>query len=462
MRIIVFGTGVFCENRINCIENKVEIVAFIDNNASLWGKKKKEVFILSPSSVKELQYDRIILMSISCDEMKKQLLNMGIEEEKISYFEEFYAEIRKGELEIHFDNVKNIGGKKVLITVYRMTYGGIPVIALNTARALQQKGYQVVIAAVIGNKEFIRIVTKEGILVYIYGGLFDKKIDEIFWIHRFDYVIVNSCSMMKFAMRLAMNISSIKPCFFWIHEPTISYKCRYKEANILELCRLNIFAVSEVAKRIFEGYYPNSKVKCLEYGITDKKKNISLKKEKNKLIFAIIGHVHEIKGQDILLEAVRKLNNREKNLIEIWIIGKISENSFCQKIKAIAKNELSVRILGEFNRYEMEKAYSEIDVVVNASRQDVFPTVVAEGMMYGKVCITTDITGMAPLISDGENGFVCKSENAEDLCEKITWILSNKELLDNIGENARLTYLRYFTIEGFGDRLDKIISSNTI
>ena len=193
------------------------------------------------------------------------------------------------------------------------------------------------------------------------------------------------------------------------------------------------------------------------HGIPDKNINHLTKKNKEKLIFAIIGYVSKIKGQDIFINAIKKLSDIEKEGVEFWIIGKIGDDIYSQEIKKFAEQECSIKILGEFNQDEMEKAYSHIDVVINSSRQDVFPTVIAEGLMYGKVCITTDVTGMAPLIKNGENGFVCKSDDAEDLCSRIRWILLHRDVCEKIEKNARQTYLEHFTMEKFSNRLEAII-----
>lgn len=460
MRIVIFGTGMYCDRRLDNINKNVEIVAFVDNNDVLWGEKKNGIPISSPGSIKDMQYDVVVLMSLSSDEMKKQLLNIGVERKKIKYYEEFRAEQGSEKIEVYFDYFKKCDGKKVLLAIHELGYHGASNIALYTARALCQRGYQVTIIAADGDEKYIKTVIKEGFLVLVYGGLYGAKIEEMFWLKEFDYVITYTYSMMNFAI----NIGKIKPGFWWLHESKDRYKHRYEKVgdlDISELNKLNIFAVSEVARKNFNECYPNVEVKCLKYGIPDKNKLLKNKnkllKNKNKLVFAVIGYVNKIKGQDILLDAIEKLSEMEKKEAEFWIIGRIGEDTFGQKIRSVSIMNPNVKILGEFNSDQMIEAFSEIDVVVNPSRQDVFPTVIAEGMMNGKICITTDVTGMAPLIIEGENGFVCKSENVEDLCNKIRWIINNRDICESIKTRARKTYLDNFTMEKFADRLEEIM-----
>ena len=159
-------------------------------------------------------------------------------------------------------------------------------------------------------------------------------------------------------------------------------------------------------------------------------------KKNTKIVFAIIGTVTLNKGQDIFLEAIKKINKNQKACTEFWIIG---------------------AFLGEMTRKEIQNAYSEIDVLVCPSREDSLPIVVTEAMMYGKTCIVSDATGVVDYISHGENGLVCKKGDAEDLAEKIKWVFCNKEKLQQIGANARLVYEKYFTMACFGDRLEAAI-----
>lgn len=74
--------------------------------------------------------------------------------------------------------------------------------------------------------------------------------------------------------------------------------------------------------------------------------------------------------------------------------------------------------------------------------------------MYGKVCISSDANGTVDYINDRKNGFICKSGSPVDLAEKMSWIINNKGDLREIGNQARETYEKHFTLERFGDKLE--------
>ena len=114
-------------------------------------------------------------------------------------------------------------------------------------------------------------------------------------------------------------------------------------------------------------------------------------------------------------------------------------------------------MLGLLTREEIYGIFPHIDVVVCASREDSLPIVMTEGMMFGKVCITTDATGTADFIRDGENGFVVPAGDDQALKEKMEWILYHRDRLADIGRNARKTYEQYFSMDVFGANLEKAL-----
>ena len=77
--------------------------------------------------------------------------------------------------------------------------------------------------------------------------------------------------------------------------------------------------------------------------------------------------------------------------------------------------------------------------------------------MYRKPCIASDNTGTADYIKDGINGFVCKTEYVEDLCEKMRYFIHNHEKIEKMGQEARKVYEEYFTMDKFADRLCSVL-----
>lgn len=85
MKILIFGTSKGKDDVEKYLDfNKVTIVGYIDNDISKQKTKLNNVNVYSPNEILNLEYDFIIISSSTFDrEMKKQLLSLGVDEEKI-------------------------------------------------------------------------------------------------------------------------------------------------------------------------------------------------------------------------------------------------------------------------------------------------------------------------------------------------------------------------------------------
>lgn len=98
-KILIFGTGKKGINFLNlCRErgydNKIEVINLIDNNPEKWGKAIGNYEIVSPSEVKKLEFDFIIVASTFYQEIEEQLKNeYNISVEKILYSDDFVRQL---------------------------------------------------------------------------------------------------------------------------------------------------------------------------------------------------------------------------------------------------------------------------------------------------------------------------------------------------------------------------------
>lgn len=84
--VIIFGLGKRFEKNEMLIKTFFNIVSCIDNKQD---KYFKEYNIQRPESIRNTNFDYVILLSIHEDEMKNQLLDMGVEEKRILNYKQF-------------------------------------------------------------------------------------------------------------------------------------------------------------------------------------------------------------------------------------------------------------------------------------------------------------------------------------------------------------------------------------
>ena len=451
--VIIFGTGLFYSRRKYTLPEQTNIIAFIDNNVAIQGKYVDEVLVYAPQIVSKLNYDIIILASITPVEMKNQLLLLGVTKNKIMFWEQYVANKSHGIIK-KYEVVRERYEKKVLLLIPIINYAGGFLTALYAALALRSKGYYVVMAAPTANHQTISEVNGYGINVWLCPSLPYVEEIELEWIQEFDFVLVNSLQNMLCVNR----INGRKKVLWWLHEHSRQYKDIIEqygdEMSEPSFKDINIFAVSNMAKNNFLKYYPNQKVKMLTFGLPDfyVEYNIS----NDKIIIAIIGNISELKNQKELIKTLSKLTPYEKDKIECWLIGRDGGKKYKEEINDMIKDIKQIKIFGELSRKEIKVAFQKIDIVVCTSMEETMSISIIEGMMNGKICITNTNTGIADFIQNKENGFVYETGNVDDLLLKLKYIIKNFGSLDFMRKKARKIYEDYFSMDTFADNLQEI------
>lgn len=459
MRLIIFGTGLFYQNRKMELPKSADILVFLDNNKEVWGKVLDGKKIVSPDSVENYEYDLILLMSKRDGEMKQQLLELHVEEGKIATWDCFQREHEHGKFQLFCGSRLYNAKARILIVSTPLGYTGAPLTALYAAMALREKGYEVVLCAKEGNRKFINEVVLSGVHAVLCPAIPYLEEEELFWMEQFDAVIVNTFLMLQ----CACMISRYRPTIWWIHECSEKYENFYsntiKEYSDcvchIETAKMDVIGVSTIARDNLNAFFPGRIEQMLVYGIPDEAKEYEQsKKGREKCIFAVIGVLCERKGQREFLKASRRFKGKN---VEFWMIGSNAGDKYTDNIMEMAQQYDNVKVLGELSRRDMEMAYRDIDVVVCPSLEETMSIALTEGMMHGKICITTDRTGMADYIVHGRNGLVCEAGNVDSLYGCMKWVLDNGDKLDDMRLEARKTYEQYFTLDQFADRLEGVL-----
>lgn len=459
--ILIFGTGAIYRRFYKQIE-KIPTIMLLDNNHEKCGTELNGIKIVSPQTIKSLQYDKIILMSDSWEEMKEQLLMMDVPSDyMISYHEldRFIYEVKdrkklKEQYAYIVQKYKSNKRKKALLISNQMDFTGAPLVLYYAALILKKNGYEATFISPMTG-ELAEVVSKEE--MYVLHDTYMTKYNLELWSLAAvcDVVIINTALIKE----LVYGVGNVRTkCIWWIHES--DERCStVDEAGLVECFSENL-EVYGVGKRVLDTFaglksWKRKKVNNLLYGIPDERKPEIGYKE--KIIVLIVGSVYEVKGQDLFVEAVQGLSEETRKKCEFWIIGKILNERYFNKIICNIDFTDNVIYKGEKTREEMKEIYEQSSILVCPSRRDSMPVVAVEAMMNGKICIISDRTGMAHYIEDGINGYLFQNKNTYELSEKLQFVISNIESLEEVRKKARETYERYFSMEAFEHNLLDIL-----
>lgn len=452
MKIIIFGTGKRYQLVKDSLRKDIEIIAFLDNDAMKCGNMIDGVSVIRPEEIIHYTYDFVFLMSIYQKQMREQLILIGVPESKI-IGDDQSERVCVSDSTKYFGNLTEASGsKKILIYTHALNSTGAQNVLYLATQVLQKNGYHI---AVISKSDGIlrEKFVSMGAPVIIMGNPHKDNDDFSRLINWADIVFVNTV-WLYYAVDELLEIG--KRVIWWIHETVGFDNLKYIFINN---CRqsdfLSIYAVSPLVKRrIMQAFGEDIEIGGLAYGLP-RYENVNKGLLNHKIkVFAIIGAIGRIKGQDVFIQAVEKMSESYREKAEFWIVGagRLEETDLQR-----AALYSCIKVIGEVSNEKMPDIYSAIDCVVCCSREEAMSVVVTEGCMNEKLVIVSDAAGNADYIIDGENGLVFECGNSRQLAELMEWVIDNAEDAIRIGTRGKEIYDMYFTMERFEHNLLKIV-----
>lgn len=469
MRIIIFGTGAYYQKRKEYF-NMIEKEAFIDNNAEIQDTDLDGVPVLAPEKAMDLEYDYVCVMSNRyAVEMVKQLILLGYDPDKIIGFEAYQKLVKRmvseSCMQIHYRNLPgNVHGSKgkILLVSHELSLSGAPIVLFYAAEILKENGYDpVILSPKDGNLR--EVITSKGITVVIEPAITGKNEYLHEWMLGFDLIIICTLTYGEFVGELA---DFPKPILWWLHEGEDFYSYWWSKAKPERIGKnVSIYAVGQYAVETYKKHSQNSDCEMLLYGIPNENANYQhgYEKRHDGIVFAVVAVLQPRKGQDIFVEAIKKMKDSDKVNAEFWIIGPDPGiyPEFVKGLNEAIEGEPQIKMMGEWSRDKMMKEYPNIDVLVCPSRSDPMPVVVPEAMMFYKPCIVAKGAGTVAYIEDKRNGLICEC-NADSLAEQMSWIMNHQESLKEIGIAGSRLYEEIFSTEAYEKNLLKIISEKIL
>ncbi len=181
--------------------------------------------------------------------------------------------------------------------------------------------------------------------------------------------------------------------------------------------------------------------------------NALASKNGNKVIL-FLSRVEKAKGIYETIDSFQSLQSKYPHLI-LNIAGTGSELESVKQY--VAENNVQrVNFLGWIDGKQKAHALHDSDIFVLASYSEGMPICVLEAMASGKSVVTTDVGGIKDFFEDGQMGLKVKVKDTVDLEQKFEKLLSNPELMENIGKyNADYAKKRFSAIQ-VAKRLESI------
>lgn len=181
-------------------------------------------------------------------------------------------------------------------------------------------------------------------------------------------------------------------------------------------------------------------------------------------LLLFVGRFAANKGAKYLLKSLPAVLN-EFPLIKLILVGSgILEDELVRLAKEL-NIENNVFFVGPIVHTKLPSYFASADLFIGPSivtkdgASEGFGLVFAEAMSCGSVVVATDLPAIADIIKDNETGFIVKQKNAQELSEKIIYLLKNKENLKRIRLEARKHIVQNYDWEIVANKYTKLINS---
>jgi glycosyltransferase involved in cell wall biosynthesis len=166
------------------------------------------------------------------------------------------------------------------------------------------------------------------------------------------------------------------------------------------------------------------------------------------------------KGLIYLVEAFSQI---KKQNFTLHFIGnpKNKPNYYKRLITTVKKLNITDYIFfhDASDKENIKRLYSAADIFVLPSLKETFGIVFLEAMHYGLPIITTNVSAMPELITDGVNGFLVPPANSKKLAEAISKLIENPELRKQMSESGYQRIKNAYYWEQTGYKFLSIVQS---
>lgn len=152
-----------------------------------------------------------------------------------------------------------------------------------------------------------------------------------------------------------------------------------------------------------------------------------------------VGHIHPLKNQLTLVEAMRHVQLEHPNTT-LHIVGGATHAGYAAELqRTIAQHHLENQVVlrGRLSPAAVSDTLAESALLLHAAHHEHAPMVIAEAMAAGRPVIASRAGGTPALVVDGETGFLVPATDARAFAMRIIQLLDDPGRRDVMSLHAR-------------------------
>jgi len=326
---------------------------------------------------------------------------------------------------------------RVLFVSHETTLSGAPIQLVHLVRWLKEAGWEVAVAAP-DEGPISEMLARDNITTVVEPTLLtDLEHEKLRALCR-DYEVIVANTIASWPAVRAAHLEK-RPVLWYLHETLVAVRLMRAISEIRPAMKMANVLVTPTRQtaRVYEGL-TLAPIEVVPYGIP--KPPVSPGRKDDSTCFVTLGSFEPRKGQDVLLEAIHKLDPETRGRCSFKMAGRVLDAEFFERLKSRAAGLENTELIDALDHSEATALLNQADAVVLPSRDETMPIVILEAMGLGKGVISTDVGGVREWVRHEMNGLVVARENSDELARAITRYVNEPALAREIAAAGLRTF----------------------
>ncbi|HEX8078079.1 MAG TPA: glycosyltransferase, partial [Chthoniobacterales bacterium] len=344
----------------------------------------------------------------------------------------------------------------LLFVSHDLTWSGAPLIVLHTAKWCRDQGYFVTVMAPIDGPLRPAFVDA-GIPVIVDPLISTEHASFADFAGEFDCVVAST--IFSAPVVRALKKAGI-PHLWCIHEGRVAEHYIGSDPVLrAALAEADFIVTPDTRSSLLYQPFSDRPVRVLFYGIPDPARAIEPQRrgDNEPVKFLMLGTVEQRKGQQVLLQALKRLPESVLKKARFDVVGRPHDPAIAEEIRAAAKALAHLNYQEGVSPEAAHVLIQQTDVMVSASWDETGPIILMEALAFGKPILSTNVGAIGEILPESDVGLFFKPGDANAMAAAIEQLLNEPKLLARFGRNARAVFEKHFGFDRFAHRFAELV-----
>lgn len=177
-------------------------------------------------------------------------------------------------------------------------------------------------------------------------------------------------------------------------------------------------------------------------------------------ILGVVSRLEPIKGMDLVVPAFAEVLKRFPE-VRLLVVGDGTLRATMEQQAAELGCADRITWVGRQPQEELAQWYAQMDIVLMPSRSEGFGLTAIEAMANGCVMVASNVGGLPEVVRDGVCGLLHRTEDVQDMADKVCALLDDAALYDRLRTQA-LCEVKKYSFERYAELVCNLYERLTV